>query len=452
MRDLSVGKESRIIFQFALPMLVGNVFQQLYTIINSIVVGNFVGKEALAAVGASFPLLFTLISLVIGFAIGATIIIAQYYGAKDIKNVTRTIDTLFIFMFFASILVTVGGIALSKPIFELIQLPGDILPYAIDYFNIYMLGSIFFFGFNSISAILRGMGDSKTPLYFLVISTVLNIALDLIFVVGFNLGVKSVAWATVISQAVAFILAILFLNRHHEIINLSWRKLQFDRAILDKSLKIGFPVGFQQAFVALSMLAMYWLVNRFGTNATAAYSVVFRIDSFASMPAMNFAMALSAFVGQNLGAQKPERVRRGLLSTFYMTAVISISISLVGIFFAGPLMRLFTTDVDVIEIGKGYLQIVTGFYIVFSSMFVVGGVMRGAGDTFIPMVITFFALWVVRIPVGYYMSEKWGYDGIWWSIPIAWVVGLGLSYLYYLTGRWRRKVVVANQGKSPAGK
>ena len=452
MRDLSVGKESRIIFQFALPMLVGNVFQQLYTIINSIVVGNFVGKEALAAVGASFPLLFTLISLVIGFAIGATIIIAQYYGAKDIKNVTRTIDTLFIFMFFASILVTLGGIALSKPIFELIQLPGDILPYAIDYFNIYMLGSIFFFGFNSISAILRGMGDSKTPLYFLVISTVLNIALDLIFVVGFNLGVKSVAWATVISQAVAFILAILYLNRHHEIINLSWRKLQFDRAILDKSLKIGFPVGFQQAFVALSMLAMYWLVNRFGTNATAAYSVVFRIDSFASMPAMNFAMALSAFVGQNLGAQKPERVRRGLLSTFYMTAVISISISLVGIFFAGPLMRLFTTDVDVIEIGKGYLQIVTGFYIVFSSMFVVGGVMRGAGDTFIPMVITFFALWVVRIPVGYYMSEKWGYDGIWWSIPIAWVVGLGLSYLYYLTGRWKRKVVVANQGKSPAGK
>jgi putative MATE family efflux protein len=444
MRDLSVGKESRIIFQFALPMLLGNVFQQLYTIINSIVVGNFVGKEALAAVGASFPLLFTLISLVIGFAIGATIIIAQYYGAKDVENVTRTIDTLFIFMFFASVLVTITGVLLSRPIFELIQLPEDILPYAVDYFNIYMLGSIFFFGFNSISAILRGMGDSKTPLYFLVISTVLNIVLDLVFVIGLNLGVKSVAWATVISQAVAFIVAIIYLNRHHEIINLSWRKLQFDRAILDKSLRIGFPVGFQQAFVALSMLAMYWLVNRFGTNATAAYSVVFRIDSFASMPAMNFAMALSAFVGQNLGARKPERVKRGLLSTFIMTAVISVTISLVGIFFAGPLMRLFTTDPEVIEIGKGYLQIVTGFYIVFSSMFVVGGVMRGAGDTFIPMVITFFALWVVRIPAGYYLSEIWGYFGIWWSVPIAWLIGLGLSYLYYLTGRWKKKTVVRN--------
>ena len=443
MKDLSVGKESRIIFQFAVPMLLGNVFQQLYTIINSIIVGNFVGKQALAAVGASFPLLFTLISLVIGVGIGATIIIAQYFGAKDQKNVIRTIDTLFIFMFFASILVTVVGILLSKPIFLLIQLPADILPYAVDYFNIYMLGSVFFFGFNSITSILRGMGDSKTPLYFLIISTILNIALDLIFVVGFKFGVKSVALATVISQAVALILAIIYLNKTHDFINLSWRKLEFDRGIMNKSLKIGFPVGFQQAFVALSMLAMYWLVNRFGTDATAAYSVVFRIDTFASMPAMNFAMALSAFVGQNLGAQKPERVRHGLLSTFYMTSVISIVISLIGIFFAGPVMRVFTTDQAVIAIGKDYLQIVTGFYIVFSTMFIVGGVMRGAGDTFIPMLITFFALWIVRIPVGYFLSEKWGYHGIWWAGPIAWVVGLGLYFLYYMTGRWKRKAVVS---------
>ena len=428
-----------------MPMLLGNVFQQLYTIINSIIVGNFVGKQALAAVGASFPLLFTLISLVIGVGIGATIIIAQFFGAKDIKNVIRTIDTLFIFMFFASILVTLTGILLSKPIFQLIQLPADILPYAVDYFNIYMLGSVFFFGFNSITSILRGMGDSKTPLYFLIISTILNIVLDLIFVVGFKLGVKSVALATVISQAVALILAIIYLNKTHDFINLSWRKLQFDREILNKSLKIGFPVGFQQAFVALSMLAMYWLVNRFGTDATAAYSVVFRIDTFASMPAMNFAMALAAFVGQNLGARKPERVRHGLLSTFYMTSAISIVMSIIGIFFAGPVMRLFTTDITVIEIGKGYLQVVSGFYIVFSTMFVVGGVMRGAGDTFIPMLITFCALWVVRIPVGYYLSEKWGYFGIWWSVPIAWVIGLGLSYLYYLTGRWKRKTIVSRQ-------
>ncbi len=442
MRDLSVGKESSVIFRFALPMLLGNVFQQMYTIINSIIVGNFVGKQALAAVGASYPLIFTLISIVMGIAIGATIIIAQYFGARDIKNVIRTIDTLFVFLFFASIIVTFAGILLSKPIFRLIKLPPDILPLAISYFKIYMLGSIFSFGFNGISAVLRGMGDSKTPLYFLVISTVLNILLDLLFVLVFKWGVQGVAYSTVISQAVAFILAVIYLNRTHEIIDLTWRKPVFDREILNKSLKIGFPVGFQQAFVALSMLAMYWLVDRFGTDAAAAYSVVFRIDSIASLPAMNFAMALSAFVGQNLGARKPERVRHGLLSTFLMTAAISIGISLIGIFFAGPVMRLFTKDLGVIMIGKEYLQIVTGFYVLFSTMFVVGGVMRGAGDTFIPMLITFFALWIVRIPVGYFMSEKWGYHGIWWAIPIAWAVGLSLSFMYYSTGIWKKKAVV----------
>jgi putative MATE family efflux protein len=445
MRDLSVGKESRIIFQFALPMLIGNVFQQLYTLINSIIVGNFVGKEALAAVGASFPLIFTLISLVIGIAIGATIVIAQYFGAKDMKNVTRAIDTLLVFTLIASVIVTIAGILLSKPIFKLTELPEDVLPMAVDYFNIYMLGLIFAFGFNSISAILRGMGDSKTPLYFLMIATVLNIGLDFLFVLGFHWGVKGVAWSTVISQAVALCFAIMYLNRKHEIFKITWRKPEFDREILNKSLRIGFPVGFQQAFVALSMLAMYWLVNRFGTNVTAAFSVAYRIDSFASMPAMNFAMALSAFVGQNLGASKPERVKHGLFATFYMTSIFSIITSLVCIFFAGPVMRLFTSDAEVIAIGKDYLQTVTGFYIVFSSMFVVGGVMRGAGDTFIPMLLTLISLWIVRIPLGYFMSERMGYHGIWWCIPIAWVVGLSLSFLYYSTGRWKKKAVVSRR-------
>jgi putative MATE family efflux protein len=443
MKDLSIGKESSIILRFALPMLIGNVFQQLYTLINSIIVGNFVGKEALAAVGASFPLIFTLISLVMGIAIGATIIIAQYFGAKDMKNVVRAIDTLMVFTIISSIGVTIIGILLSKPIFKLTDLPDDVLPLAVTYFNIYMIGMVFAFGLNSIAAILRGMGDSKTPLYFLIISTILNIGLDFLFVLGFGWGVAGVAWATVISQAVALAFAVVYLNNKHEIFKLTWRKPEFDRSIMAKSLKIGFPVGFQQAFVALSMLAMYWLVNRFGTNVTAAFSVAFRIDSFASMPAMNFAMALAAFVGQNLGANKPERVKKGLISTFYMTSIIAIAISLIGVLFAGPVMRLFTNDAEVIAIGKDYLQIVTGFYILFSTMFVVGGVMRGAGDTFIPMLITFFALWVVRIPVGYYMSEHMGYHGIWWCIPIAWAVGLALSFGYYLTGRWRRKVVVS---------
>ncbi len=442
MKDLSSGNEFKLILHFATPMLLGNVFQQLYNVVDSIVVGNFIGKEALAAVGASFPILFTLISLVLGVAIGSTIVIAQFFGAKDINNVKRTIDTLYIFLAIASVIISIVGIAFSTEIFRLIRMPEEAIPEAVDYFNIYIGGAILFFGFNGTSAILRGLGDSKTPLYFLMLSTVLNIILDLVFIVWFGWGIKAVAAATLLAQGIAFISVVLYLNKTHPVIKLTLRRMIFDKDIFLKGAKIGFPIGFQQAFVALSMMAMYWLVNRFGTNATAAYSVVFRIDSFAAMPAMNFANAFSTFVGQNLGANRPERVRTGLWATFKMTTTIAVTISLIAIIFSRPLMQLFTQDPAVIEIGASYLKIVAFFYITFSTMFVVGGVMRGAGDTFVPMLITFFALWVVRIPVCYFLSEKFGYIGLWWGIPVAWVIGMSLSYLYYLTGRWKKKVVV----------
>ncbi len=442
MKDLSVGNESRLIFRFATPMLLGNMFQQLYNVVDSIIVGKFIGKEALAAVGASFPLIFTLISFIIGIAIGSTVIISQYFGAKDFDKVRRAIDTLYIFIFFASVIVSLLGITFSNDIFRLIGLPSDVLPLADRYLDIYLSGLVLFFGFNATSAILRGLGDSRTPLYFMVIATIMNIGLDLLFVVGFKWGVEGAALATLVSQAGAFVTAILYLNRTHEIINLSWRKMVFDRSLFRANVRIGIPIGLQQAFVALSMLVMYWLVNPFGTNAVAAYSVVFRIDSFAAMPAMNFAAALSTFVGQNLGANKPERVRTGLISTVMMTSLFALSITAIALILAGPLMRLFTTDPEVVKIGVTYLYIVSPFYVVFTTMFTIGGVMRGAGDTFIPMLITFIALWVIRIPLCYFLSIELGVAGIWWGVPGAWLTGALLSFIYYLTGRWKAKALV----------
>ncbi len=442
MKDLTKGKESKVIFNFAIPMLLGNVFQQLYNVVDSIIVGNYIGKEALAAVGASFPIIFTLISLVIGIGTGSTIIIAQYFGAKDIKKVKRMIDTLSIFLFFASLLITLLGILGSEEIFKLIKLPADVIPYARLYLIIYFSGMIFFFGFSGTSAILRGLGDSKTPLYFLIIATLLNIMLDILFVVVFKWGVAGVAYATIISQAGAFFTAIIYLNKTHEIINLSFRKLHFDKMLFRKSLKIGSPVGFQQAFVALSFMAMFWIVNPFGTNASAAYSVAFRIDSFAAMPSMNFAIALASFVGQNLGANKPDRVKKGFHTTLKITAFISITMSAITVLFREPIFNLFTSDPEVISIGANYLVIVAGFYITFSTMLIIGGVMRGAGATLIPMFITLFILWIVRIPLSYYLSQEIGTPGIWWGIPIAWILGMTLQYIYYLTGRWKAKVVV----------
>jgi len=442
LKDLSVGNEGSLIFKFAMPMLLGNVFQQLYNVVDSAIVGNYIGKEALAAVGASFPIIFTLISLIIGIATGSTIVIAQYYGAKEMPKILRAIDTLYIFLFFASIIVSVLGIIFAPQIFRLIKLPEEVLPGAVTYLRIYLAGLVLFFGFNGTSAILRGLGDSKTPLYFLVVATIANVIFDFVFVLWFKWGIAGVALATLISQAGAFISAIIYLNRTHEVINLSWRRLVFDKAIFKQSTRIGFPIGFQQVFVALGMMVMYWLVNPFGTDTTAAYSVVFRIDAFASMPAMMFAAALSTFVGQNLGANKPERVKKGLIATFYTTSAIALIVGVISFTFSRPLMQIFTSDENVIFIGVQYLHIVSFFYITFTAMFTIGAVMRGAGDTLIPMFITFFALWIVRIPVCYYLSLKMGSVGIWWGIPIAWIIGMILSYLYYLTGRWKTKNIL----------
>jgi putative MATE family efflux protein len=445
MKNLTEGNSGSLIFKFAVPMLIGNVFQQMYNIVDSIIVGRYLGKQALAAVGASFPLIFMLISFVVGVAMGTTIIVSQYFGARDMKMVKRSIETMYIFLFFASIAVTILGITLSGPIFRLINLPEDVMPQAITYFNVYLAGTVFFFGFNGISSVLRGLGDSKTPLYFLIIATLMNAVLVWLFVAVFKWGVAGSAWATVIAQAGAFFSGVIYLNRTHEIVKLNSLKLVFDKAIFRKSLMIGLPTGLQQTFVSIGMLAVTRIVNGFGTDVIAAYSAAGRIDSLAGMPAMNFGAALSTFVGQNLGANKPERVKQGLKATFLMSGALALSTSLAVILSRKWLMGLFTEDAAVIAIGAEYLVIVSSFYIFFSTMFVVGGVMRGAGDTIVPMFITLFALWAIRIPAAWILSGYFGVDGIWWSIPVAWFIGMVLSYMYYLKGNWKKKVVVKPQ-------
>ncbi len=442
MRDLTEGKVGKQILYFAWPMLAGNVFQQLYNVVDSIVIGQVIGKEALAAVGANFPFIFALISFIVGIAIGSTVIIAQYFGAKQLEKVKRAIDTLYIFMFFASIVVTSVGITFSNDIFRLISLPADVLPMAVNYFDVYAIGFIFFFGFQGTSAILRGLGDSKTPFYFLGVSTVLNIIFDILFVVFFHWGIKGVAAGTVLSQALAFFAIIIYINKYDTLISFNPLKMRFDFNMFKKSLKIGLPAGTQQTFVAVGFLALYRIVNMFGTPTIAAYSIAMRIDSFAIMPAMNFSAALSTFVGQNIGANKMPRVKQGLKATAKMTALIAIAVSLTVIVFAEPLMHAFTKDAQVIEIGKTYIHTVSPFYLVFSIMFIISGVLRGAGDTLFPMFFTILSLWFVRIPVSYFLSLHFGSTGIWWGIPIAWFVGITLSWFYYKTGRWKHKAVV----------
>lgn len=442
MRDLTKGNEGRQILYFALPMLLGNVFQQLYNIIDSAIVGNFIGKEALAAVGASFPVIFAFFSMIIGIASGSTVMISQYYGAGKIEKVRKTIDTLFIFLLVASVFVSIIGVTFARDVFLLLQLPENVLPEATVYLQIFLGGVIVFFGFSGTSAVLRGLGDSKTPLYFLIIATVFNIGFDLLFVLVFHWGIAGVAIATLLAQGGAFLTAIIYLNRTHQVIQFAKRDWEFDWTIFRQSLRIGIPTGIQQTFVSFGMMALVGIVNTFGTNTIAAYSVTMRINSMASLPAMNFATALSTFVGQNIGANKPHRVRRGLIATIKMSALVAVLVSAGVVMFSESIMQLFTKEQAVVDIGVGYLKIVGAFYLVFSLMFSITGLLRGAGATIVPMFASLLSLWVVRIPLAWFLSGKIGVTGIWWAIPLGWFVGLLLAFLYYLSGRWKDKSVV----------
>jgi putative MATE family efflux protein len=444
MKDLTQGPETKTIITFALPMLIGNVFQQFYTMVDSIVVGNFVGTEALAAVGTAFPVMFMMISLVMGLTMGTTVLVAQYFGAKDYAKVRATVDTGYITLFWAGLFMSILGVLLTDTILHVLNVPADVFNDASVYLKIMLGGLLSMFGYNAISAILRGLGDSKTPLYLLIAASLLNVVLDLVFVIQFGWGVAGVAWATIISQGVSFAGGIIYLNTRNKLVRLSLRELKFDKAIFGHSVRIGLPTGIQQTMVSLGMMALMRIVNGFGTATMAAFAAASRLDSFASMPAMNLSQAISTFTGQNMGAGKTDRVRRGHLSATLTGGAISIVVGATVIIFGEPLMGMFTRDAEVMAIGAGYLRIVGLTYVLFSTMFINNGVMRGAGDSFIPMINTVLALWVVRIPCALLFSGPlgMGVDGLWWSVPAGWLMGVSFSTWYYLGGRWKRKAVV----------
>jgi putative MATE family efflux protein len=449
MKNLTEGNEAKIILQFAVPMLIGNVFQQFYNTVDSIVVGRGVGAHALAAVGASFPIIFLMVSLLLGITMGSSIMLAQYFGAGDHDRVRRTMSTTYIFLFFSSIAISVLGVVFSEPMLRAIKTPEEILPLGTQYLQLLFAGMIFLFGYNTVSAILRGLGDSKTPLYFLIIATILNTVLDLLFVLGFGWGIAGAAWATVIAQGVAMIISFVYIQRsQHEVLHISWAALEFDVEMFRTMLKIGLPTAVQLTLVSLGFVALTRIVNPFGTLVIAGYAAAIRLDSFAAMPAMNLSMALSTFVGQNLGAGKPERVKRGYIATLAAASSISLTMTLVMVSFPDTLIRIFNSDPEVIRIGAEYLIIVSSFYLVFSGMFVTAGVLRGAGDTLVQMFITLAALWIIRIPVSALLSGYIGTKGIWWGIPAGWLVGFLFSFVYYLSGRWKRKVLVRSKPHS----
>ncbi|GAA0126715.1 MATE family efflux transporter [Clostridium senegalense] len=444
MKDLTEGHEGKQIFTFALPMLIGSLFQQLYNTADSIIVGRFIGKDAMAAVSGANPIMFLLTSLLMGVTLGFSILVSQYYGSKNMKKIKRTIDTTYIFIFITSIIITIIGIIFSEPILKIMNTPDVIMNQSKEYLIIIFSGTIFSAGYNSVSAILRGLGDSTNPLIFLIISTILNIVLDIVFILNFNMGVNGVALATIIAQGISFIFSIIYLNKKHEVLKIRFKGLKYDKDIFKKGLRLGIPSAIQQMLFSFGNIALQSLVNGYGTSAMAAFGAGTKVETFISIPIMNLGAAVSTFVAQNMGAGKLDRIKKGVKSSLFMAASLSIVVLVIFLMFNKELIGLFNTDKEVVDIGSRYLMTVGPFFIAISTSFMLTSAIRGAGDSMFSLISSIISLWAVRIPASYIFSKYLGVNGIWVGIPVGWIVGWFVTFWYYKKGMWQKKDIIKN--------
>ncbi|HFL2569510.1 TPA: MATE family efflux transporter [Clostridioides difficile] len=442
MKDLTTGHEGKSIFFFAMPMLIGSLFQQLYNTADSIIVGRFIGKEAMAAVSGANPIMFLLVAALMGVSLGFSILVSQFYGSGDLKKVKATIDTTYILLFIGSILISILGIVFGGPMLKLMNTPESVFAQSKLYLTIIFSVILFSAGYNSVSAILRGLGDSVTPLYFLIIATILNIVLDLTFIVVLRMGVEGVALATIMAQAVSFIISIIYLNKKHEVLKFKIKGIVYDNKIFKDGLRLGLPSGVQQMLFSIGNMALQFLVNSYGTSAMAAFGAGLRIENFISLPIMNLGSAVSTFVAQNIGAGENERVKKGIRESIKMTLVLAVTVIALILLFRENLIALFNTDKDVIKIGSSYLFIIGPFFLFIGTSFVLSSAMKGAGDSMFALISSIVSLWLGRLPASYMLSKFFGTDGIWMGIPFGWTLGLIVTVIYYKKGHWKTKAIV----------
>ena len=440
--DLTTGKEWKVLLAFSFPLLLANILQQLYLIIDSIIVGQFIGVEALAAISACYFVYYFIIAIVIGIGSGITVVVSQYFGAKRYAEVQLATTSFVIFTMFAGIALSIIGICFAEDIFRMIRTPEEVIPSAIEYFRVYIAGSAIYLIFNSFISVMRGIGDARRPLYFSLIATLANVVLCYLFVVVFKWGLQGAALSTIIAQLIGGAIAIFYINAKHPIISLRWNRMRFDRTIFRKGIRVGLPTSVQQGAIALGLIALLGVVNSFGTPTLTAYGAAGKIEIFITQPILALCSALAAFTGQNIGAKRYDRIRNGLRYMLLITTAISAAAIVLIIPFSDAIMRLFTTDSEVIAIGREYLLLITLFYIFHALMNTYNGLLRGSGATLFPMIISIVSLWIIRIPLAYLFSNLWGVNGIWWSIVTAWVLGFVATYTYYRMNRWKTKAIV----------
>jgi putative MATE family efflux protein len=446
---MTVGREWKLIMLFTLPIMAGNFLQQLYNTVDGIVVGHFVGEDAFAGVGTCTPLTFLVLAMSMGISVGIGVTIAQFFGAGKTEDLAVAVDTSLILTGILGIIMTILGWILTPFLLKsVLGTPDVIMPYAVTYFRIYCLGLFFQFIYNGISFILRGIGDSKATLYFLLISTVVNTILDLASVILLHMGVTGTAIATVISQIVCAFVSYIYMRKRFPLIK---GGRHFDIGLCKTVLRLGIPSAIQQSIVALGNTAMQRLVNSFGESCIAAYSAAVRINNYMFVPIIGFQSGLANFTGQNIGAGRLDRVKQGLRSTMIMGVLITVLISIPLFIFAGPVVSIFGVSGESLQYGVTQIRFVTVAFMLFSVYMILGGVLQGAGDIMLQSIATLTAL-VIRIVLGYagVAVGILGYNAAWTTLPIGWAAAFVITLIRYYSGKWKTKVLTGKLRETPA--
>ncbi len=454
-RDMTNGSPTKLILQFSLPMLIGNLFQQFYNMVDSIVVGKFVNYKALAAVGATSSLIFLIFGLTFGLSAGISIVISQYFGAKDYDNVRKGFATATYIIIGASLIMGTIGFFSSRWLLELLNTPEDVIGMSDLYMKITYAGILGIACYNGMAAVLRALGDSITPLIFLIIASLLNVALDLIFVIVFHWGVAGVAIATIISQWVSAIGCVLYALAKVKLLRIPLKEFKPDVAIFRKCIRLGIPVALQNSFVSISIMALQGVINGFQETIMAAATVVNRIEQLVLQPGMSLGAAVASFTGQNVGAGNIDRVKKGMKSATVLILIFSL-IMLPMLFYGGEyMMRLFTKkeDFEVVTYGVQGIRITSFFYSFVGMIFITRNFLSGSGDIQVPMVMGFTEV-ICRVAFSSFLAAQLGFRGIFWATAITWFVTGIVGILRVLSGKWKGKSVVSqpqNTAQLPDG-
>ncbi len=429
---------------FFFPILIGTFFQQLYNTVDTIVVGQYVGTNALAAVGTTGTLINLLVGFFVGVSSGATVIISQFFGAGDAKNVSKAVHTSMALALAGGLIIMVFGLLTARPSLELLGVPEEIMDDALTYVNVYYCGIIASMIYNVGTGVLRAIGDSRMPLYVLIVCCLVNIVLDLLFVLAFHWDVFGVAFATVLSQVVSAVLIMVRLMLTRESYRVELKKIRFDRSILKNVIRIGLPAGAQSVLYSVSNLVVQASINSFGTDAIASWAAIGKIDGFIWMVMSAFGIAITTFVGQNFGAMKYDRVKKSIRVCLGMSLGTTIVLSILLLTFMEPLLRFFTGDETVIEIGQNFFWVLAPSYFTYVFIEILSGAIRGAGESFQPMLITCFGvcglriLWLALVGLVPAMHSM---QMVAMNYPITWVIAAVVFIIYYLRMNWLRRCI-----------